>query len=395
MTMIRNILISMSLLSSSLYALSVSEVINKALEKNPSLEAISHRITANKSNINVSNQFDNPVLALADNTLDTDQAMSRSTISLQQKLPYFGKRDSLEKVALAQEEVLNGSLQKARVTLVNEIKNQAYTIWELEELYKIIEEYEHLTKQNIELFESYTATADNQHMGIMSAELTLSDLRIQRATLEAKIQTAYAKLSYLASFEIEKLSVNLVVWDLPTQQSFETALVNNKDLLLKESEIQKNRAMGKTAELNNYPDINLLASYAYREEFDNFWTFGVGFTLPIYGTEDYKKEESRALTLSSQSLKEDTKTAVNSEFKTAYVQMQSAYKIYHIVQDQALPQIEHMFELTNSSISTGGDLFMYIDTLVQKLKLEQKSIAAVGIYNRSMAKIEALSGETE
>jgi len=128
----RNIFISLYLLTSSLYALSVKEVINKALEANPSIEAISHRITANKSNINVSNQFENPVLSLADNNLDKDQAMSRSTVTLQQKLPYFGKRDSLKNIALAQEKMLDGSLQKARVTLVNEIKNQAYSIWELD-----------------------------------------------------------------------------------------------------------------------------------------------------------------------------------------------------------------------------------------------------------------------
>jgi hypothetical protein len=52
-----------------------------------------------------------------------------------------------------------------------------------------------------------------------------------------------------------------------------------------------------------------------------------------------------------------------------------------------------MFELSDSSISTGGELFKYIDILTQKLKLEQKSIAAVANYNRSKAKISALSGE--
>jgi len=382
-------------LSSSIYALSLETVIQKALEANPSLESINHKIAANKSNINVSNQFDNPVLSLADNNLDKDQAMSRSTITITQKIPYFGKRDSLEGTAIAEEAVLSQNLEKAKVALVNEIKNQAYTIWELEELYKIIKEYEHITKQNIELFESYTATADNQHMGIMSAELTLSDLRIQRATLDAQISTAYAKLSYLAAYKVNNLEQNLVVWDLPSPESFNEALQGNSDLALRDKEILKSKSMEKTAELNNYPDINVLASYAYRENFDNFWTYGIGMTLPIYGTEDDKEEEARILTLSAQSLKEDTQIAVNAEFETAYVQMKSAFRIYHIVQDEALPQIDHMFELTNSSISTGGDLFKYIDILVQKLKLEQKSIAAVGIYNRSMAKIEALSGDIE
>lgn len=383
------------ILNSTLYGLSLNEVIIKTLAKNPSLESIKYRIVASQSRIEVSKQFSNPVLTLSDNNLDTDQAMSRSTITLQQKLPYFGKRDSLREIALSEEGILSENLEQAKVSLVNEIKNQAYRVWELEKLYKIIQEYEHLTRQNIELFESYTATSDNQHMGIMSAELTLSDLRIQKSILKAKIHTTYSRLSYLAAFKIAKLDMNLVVWDLPPMQSFYESLTGNKKLSIKEKEIEKSKAIQDKTELDNYPDINILASYAYRENFDNYWTFGLGFSLPIYGTEDYKEEEARILTMSAQSLKEDTKIAIDAEFESAYVEMKSAYEIYHIVQDEALPQIEHMFELSNSAVSTGGDLFKYIDILVQKLKLEQKSIASVANYNRSMAKIEALSGEIE
>jgi len=382
-------------LSSALFGLSLDEVISKALNENPSLESITQRIAANSSNIDVSDQFSNPTLTYSQNTLDKDQAMSRQTVTVQQKLPYFGKRDSLKSVALAQEDFLIENLTQAKVVLVNEIKNQAYTIWELEKLYKIICDYEDLTKQNIELSESYTLTSDSQHMGIMSAELTLSDLRIQKSTLNAQIHVAYSKLSYLTSFEVKELEIDLVVMDMPGMKDLKDALINNHDIAIKDKEIQKRKAVVETEDLNNYPDVNLIGGYSYRENFDNYWTLGVGITLPIYGTEDHKVQEARMLTLAAESLKEDTIIAVDSAFKNAYMQMKSAYEVYHIVHDQALPQIEHMFELTSSSISTGGDLFKYIDILVQKLKLEQKSIAAVANYNRAEAKISALSGEIE
>jgi len=381
------------LLGSGLYALSLDELILKALEKNPSLESISHKISANKSNIKITDQFANPVLSYTQNSIDDNQAMSQRTVSISQKLPYFGKRDSLKKVALAQEKVLNENLEQAKVSLVNEIKNQAYTIWELEKLYKIIKEYEDLTKQNIDIFESYTSISGNQHMGIMSAELTLSNLKIQKSSLNSKIYSAYAKLSYLAAFEVKDLDIELLVKDIPSIDSLINDLTNNRNLRVREQEIQKSQAIVKTAELNNYPDVNILAGYSYRKNFDNYLTVGLGISLPIYSTEQYKEEEARKLVLFSQSLNEDTKIAINSEFQTTYLQMKSAYEIYHIVHDEAIPQINHMFELTSSSISTGGDLFKYIDILVQKLKLEQKSIVAVANYKRAEAKISALSGE--
>ncbi|MDQ7066581.1 MAG: hypothetical protein Q9M40_00435 [Sulfurimonas sp.] len=72
--------------------------------------------------------------------------------------------------------------------------------------------------------------------------------------------------------------------------------------------------------------------------------------------------------------------------------MLSSYEIYHIIQDDALPQIAHMFELSNSSISTGGDLFKYIDVLFDKLALEKQSINAVSNYNKANAQISQLAG---
>ncbi len=377
----------------SLYAMTLDEVVEGALEKNPSLESISFRIAANKSTIDVSNQFANPNISYTQNTIDDKQAMSRKTVTLQQKLPYFGKRESLKEVAVAQEGVLSETLEQAKVSLVNALKNQAYTIWELEKLYKIICDYEDLTRQNIELFESYTSTKKDQHMGIMSAELTLSDLRIQKSSLHAKIYAAYANLSYLAAFEVNDLDMELLVSEMPGRSSLLGGLDNNHEVAIKEKEIQKSQAIVKREDLNNYPDVNLLGAYSFRKNFDNYFTFGIGVSLPIYGTEDYQEEVARKLTLSTQSLKEDTKIAVNSDFESTYLQMKSAYEIYHIVYDEALPQVEHMFELTSSSIATGGDLFKYIDILVQKLKLEQQSITAIANYHRAEAKISALQGE--
>lgn len=389
----KKLLLALSILASSLYGLTLNEAISKALDKNPSLESIANRIEVNNSSIDISDQLPNPTLSFSQNTLDDSQAMSQKILTLQQKLPYYGKRDKLKNISLAEKEVLSTNLTQAKVTLVKEIKNQAYTIWELESLYKTIVSYEELTKQNIELFQSYTATSGNQHIGIMSAELTLSDLRIQKSTLNAKIYSSYAKLSYLASFEIKKLDLALSIENMPDMESLHAGLTNNTALSLSDKQIQKSNAIVESAKAENYPDVNVLAAYSFRNNFDDFMTFGIGINLPIYSTEDYKEEQARKSTLVAHSLKEDTKISVEADFKTAYLQMKSAYEIYHIIQNEALPQIEHMFELTSSSIATGGDLFKYIDILIKKLKLEQTSIAAVASYNRYIAKISALSGE--
>ena len=388
----KTLLLSALLLTSSLSAMSLSEIIDSSLNSSPSLASITANIEANKQTIEVANQFSNPELLITTNTLDNSQAMSQTVVTLKQKIPYYGKRDSKEQIALAQDEVLQEKFNQAKVTLVALIKEEAYNIWELQETYKIFDEYIELTKRNIELYESYTSVSDNQHMGIMKAELSLSDLAIAKSNIKAKIYASYARLSYLASKPVTNLELSLQMAEKPELSSFTNEMQNSPQLRIKEKELKREEAKIALASKENYPDFTLLAGYAYRENFDNYANIGLGITLPIYGTEDAKEEESRALALSTSSQKEDTKISIDSKLKIYYAQMQSSYEIYHIVQDDALPQVEHMFELSNSSISTGSDLFKYIDVLFQKLSLEQKSINAVSNYNKAQAKIAQLTG---
>ena len=380
------------LLGSTLFGITLDEIIATSLNKSPSLESINARISANKEDIELAKHFSNPKLSLITNTLDSDQAMSKTTLTLQQIIPFYSKRDSEQKVAIAEENILNEKLTYAKVALVAAIKMEAYDIWELKELYKTIDEYVILTEQNIELYESYATTTDNNHMGIMKAKLSLSDLQITRSTLNAKIYSHLARLSYLAAFEVNELDIKLQISQKPELQKYQIMLVNSPDLAIKRGELAKRDAQIEVAYINNYPDINLIGGYNYRENFDDFWSIGIGLSLPIYGSEDSKLQKARSLALSVKSQENDTQLSINSTLKVYFSQMKSSYKIYHIIQDDALPQVEHMFELSSSSISTGSDLFKYIDVLFQKLKLEQKSINAVVSYNKAYAKISQLSG---
>jgi len=389
----KNILFIALVFYTTLQAVSLDEIINSSLSANPSLEVITARIEANKQSIDVANQFTNPELSLTTNTINSSEPMSQTVLTFKQKIQYYDKRDTKQNVSMAEADVLSEKLRFAKVALVAEIKTQAYTIWELRELKKIINEYITLTKRNITLYESYTTVDPSQHMGIMKAELSLADLDIQKSTLDAKIYGAYARLSYLSAFKVENLDINLVIENKPDLAKLQKTLVNNPTIALKEKELQKQHANVQAADINNYPDLNLIAGYAYRQNFDDYMNFGLSLSLPMYGTEDAQEEEARALELSFVSQKKDSEIAVDAILQAYYAQMLSSYDIYHIIQDDALPQIGHMFELSNSSISTGGDLFKYIDVLFNKLSLEQKSINAVANYNKAEAKIAFLAGD--
>lgn len=389
----KTFLLSALLMGASLNAFTLEEVIQSSLSKNPSLDVIEARLEANKQSIDVANQFTNPEMSLTSNTIDSSQAMSQTVVTIKQKIQYYNKRDSKQEVSLANEELLKEQLNSAKVALVGEIKQEAYTLWELREQKRIINEYIKLTQKNIELFEAYTSVSSNQHMGIMKAELSLADLSIENSTLDAKIYAAYSRLSYLATTDINSLEIGLTLRNKPDLEILKQTILHNPSIAMKEKEIKKQDANIVITDVNNYPDFNLIAGYAYRENFDNYFNFGLSLALPIYGTEDALEEEAKALKIALVSQKSDLEISIDSQLKVYYAQMLSAYQTYHIIQDDALPQVAHMFDLSSSSIATGGDLFKYIDVLFDKLKLEQKSITAVALYNKNRAKISELAGE--
>ena len=391
----RKTLITLLALINSLWAIGLDEVVSSALQTNPSLTSISARLQANEQSVEIASHFDNPQLLLSKNTLDSAQPMSQSVLTINQKLPYYSKRDSKKNAALAQDGVISEELRFAKVELVRRIKEEAYAIWELEEFKKIINEYVKLTRQNIELHEAYVSDAQNHHMGIMKAKLSLAQLEIHTSELNSKIDSAYARLSYLAALEVKDLRISLEMGEKPDLNLLLLAMKNNPSVAIKTKELLAQNAQVQLADINQYPDFNLMAGYAYREKFENYFNFGVGVSLPIYATESAMKEREKAKALSVASQGEDVKSSVNSTLRAYYSQMLSAHEIYHIIEDDALGQIEHMFEISDSSLSTGGDLFKYVDVLFSKLKLEEKSVNAVGNYYRAKAKISALKGELQ
>jgi hypothetical protein len=139
----------------------------------------------------------------------------------------------------------------------------------------------------------------------------------------------------------------------------------------------------------------LSAAYSVRSEFDNYFNFGVGITLPIYGVESSKYQQQKKLLLSQEVQKKDIQINLKNRFKSFYIQMQNAYEVYKIINDEALAQIKHMLDITSSSVSTGSNLLKQIKILQKKLTYEQKRINAVSLYNTNYAKILQLSGATK
>jgi len=381
-------------------ATTLESIIEKTLATHTSLEAIKERINAEDYQISASRNFYNPEISFAINDIQFEDPLTRTlepmqttSINLKQKIPSFGKRDADTDKSRALKNQMSSTMEAVKVELVKQIKITAYQIWEVNQELNITAEYIGVTKQNIELNTAYSSTRDNSHMGIMSAELTLSKLKIKKSKYESRRKALYAKLAYLAGEQIDELDISLKVRAPKAYDYYLQNLSHNRGYAAKSSEIVVAQRDVKVKDLSGNVDPYVQVGYYYRQDFPDYMNVSFGMALPIYGSESDNTESARKIVLAKSAESQDYLHNLESQLGGLYAELEDAYAISTILTDESMPQIAHMFELTNASVKNGQDLFVYIDLLKQKLTLDEQLIQATTKLHTTEAALDALIGE--
>ena len=383
-----------------LQAETINQLIDKSLRNHRSLKAIEQRMSAADDYIAKTRNFENPNISLTINDIQFGDISNRSLEPMQwsalkarQKFPWFGKRDANTLYEQAKKNIIFSSLEAARVKLAEAIRATAYTIQELENRIAILRKYEKVTRENIDLNTAYTATQANSHSGIISAELTLSAIKIRIEKLKSLRESQKAKLEYLVQSKIKNLKVNMKVKKPASLARYVGSAERNRDYHIRLARTKAAKAKNSVKEMAKYADPYVEMGYFERQDYPDYGSISIGVSAPIYGTEQLDSEAARKEALSAKSEAIDYRYKLESEIKSVYAQLKESYRIYRIIRYESLPQVEHMFELNTASVQSGGDLFAYIDILKQKLTLDEQLVAAKADYLRTEAKLKSLIGE--
>ena len=381
-------------------AQSIHKLIDRSIKKHPSLQSIQYRLSAMDERIEGSQKFSNPDLSVTINDIQFDHPTDRSlepmqyqAINFKQKFPWFGKLDALKTFTQAQKSVMLNSFEAAKIQLAEEIRITAYTIKELEERILIVNRYKNLAEQNIDLYTAYASTENESHTSSLSSSLMLAKIKIRSEHYNTILKSQRAKLKYLVQENVSSISDTLHIRHPKSLGSYLSKLQNNPNYHMKLSEKEVADANKAIHDLSIMPDPYVKVGYFNRTEYPDYASVTVGISLPIYGSEKLKSEAARKEVLAAQSASLDYRNSLESEINIMHAKLTEAYKIYNIIQNESLPQLEHMFELSQSNIQNGGDMFAYTNLLEQKLALEEQSASIKGEYLRTEARLKSLIGE--
>lgn len=383
-----------------LQAQSIQQLIDQSIKKHPSLQTIQYRLSAMDERIEESQNFSNPDLSFTVNDIQFDDPFDRglepmqfSAINVKQKFPWFGKLGARKAFAKAQKDLIIDSYEVAKITLAKEIRMTSYTMKELEERIRIVNRYKAVAQQNIELYTSYASTENKSHTSMMAASLMLAKIKIKYERYTMILKNQQAKLKYLVQSNVSTVSDPLEIKRPGSLESYLSRSQNNLNYHMKLSEQNIADANKVIQELSITPDPYINIGYYNRQEFPDFASVTVGISLPLYGSEKRQAEAARKEALAAASASLDYRSSLESDITVMYAKLTEAYQIYNIIQNESLPQLEHMIELSQSGIQSGGDLFAYTNLLEQKLDLEEQRISIKAEYLRTQAQLKSLIGE--
>jgi len=383
-----------------LQAQSIQQLIDQSIKRHPSLKTIQHRLSAMDERIEESQNFSNPDLSFTINDIQFDDPFDRdlepmqfNAINVKQKFPWYGKLDAKESFTKAQKDLIVDSYEVAKITLAKEIRMASYTMKEFEERIRIVKQYKAVAQQNIELYTSYASTENRSHTSMMAASLMLAKIKIKYERYTMILKNQKAKLKYLVQSDVSKISDPLEIKRPKSLESYLSKSQNNLNYHMKLSEQNIAEANKVIEDLSITPDPYLNVGYYNRSEFPDFVSVTVGVSLPLYGSEKHKAEAARKEALAAASASLDYRSSLESDISVMYAKLTEAYHIYNIIQNESLPQLDHMIELSQSGIQSGGDLFAYTNLLEQKLDLEEQRISIKAEYLRTQAQLKSLIGE--
>jgi len=379
-------------------AQSIQQLINYG-KKHHSLQSIKHRLSSMDERIAKSQKWANPDLSLTISDIQFRKPLSRDeermqfqSINFKQKFPWFGKLAARKALVQEEKHVVLHSLEAAQVQLAYKIRVTAYTIKEIEGRIHILKKYMRLAKQNIKLYTDYIATDDMSHTSSVSAELSLAKIEIRSERYKSLLKAQKEKLNYLVQKRISKISDKLRIKKSKSLRYYLAGVRKNPSYHRKLAQSDVALANKALVDLDKHPDPYVQVGYYNRVNFPDYATVSVGISLPIYGTEELNSEIAQKEALARKSEYIDYKELLQSEIHENYAKLTEAYRIYKIIQNKSLPQLQHMLELSASAIEEGADLFTYTNILEQKLALEEERIAIMAEYMRTTAKLKSLIG---
>ncbi len=371
-----------SLLTSSIYAKEVKQVVNEAINTNSSLQALEQSILLAKEQIDLAGKWQNPILNFGANDIQFDdiskrdlEPMQAQFIGLNQMIPIGDKKELEEEIARDDYELSKLVLADKKLELESKIYEYIYNIKLVEERVALFSKL----KQNIaelqKLLEEFYKYNKASQIDILKVQTLYDELDISEQKLNNNLRVFKLQLEQLTYTKFKDIDISTELEKL--------TLVNNIDshpkILQIEKNIEKFNTTSKLEEEKKNSDINFGVKYFQRDsKYEDYINISVAIPLSIYGSEDIKVRKAKFKANEYKNLLQDSKLKFTNQIKILQDNIDNAFYSYKKLNESIIPkynQIQKTLESYNRFSSLKQiDSKQLIRNLNELIKYKLKAI---------------------
>lgn len=392
--------------------LTLQQCINTALKNHPAINAAAGTIRQSESKIGqaragyypqINIQSDYSRIGQAPTSLRSDPYNYYSnSLNLNQTLFDFGKTSSSVDIQILTKQSAEADFQNTAASLVLGVKEAYYSFLKAKMSEIVAKETVNQFQQHFDVAETFFETGKSSKIDVTSAEVNLSNARIQLISVQNALHIARVTLNKAMGlisapeydveeqFYLEKISI-----------SFETALAqayeNRPDLLstgLKKEALEKGIDLNKKGYL---PVLSGNAAYGYAGDdtsMDKSWNVGVALAFPLFSglSTKYAVDEARANLDVAKANEESLRQSVYQEVQSAWLNRREAFERIEAGRI-IVRQAEENVELAKGRYETGvGNSIEITDAMIKLNNAKMTYITALSDFSVAQARLEKAIG---
>ncbi|MDO8700755.1 MAG: TolC family protein [Deltaproteobacteria bacterium] len=350
--------------------LTLSEFVAQALEKNPEIVRLRHRLNGMAARAKQAPYLEDPeiVFQLGGVPLSNPTSFNQSdtnSIGIRQKLPFFGKLGLKEKIAQQETKVLEQELRAKEREVVAMTKMAYADLFMAQRAIEILREQLEIMRTTIRATEARYEVGRVTQQDVFKALLEQSELMNQLIVAEQESSTAEVKLNS-AMVRPPRTPIRLPA-ELTLPDGAVT-LAGIEDLVLAtrpelkgaEEEIQRSERMYELADKNRkFPDFMLGWDYMRmpmemkKDRYAAMVNISIPFSPWTIGRRNYEVEESLAEIRAAKANRDAMKTLTLREMGESQAKLHAARRSVALFREGLLSQAELSFRAAMAAYQTG------------------------------------------
>lgn len=382
------------------------DLLKEARENNPELKAFAARIKAREARASAEGRLDDPTLKIEMEDLSREHPLNASPgnsmltrYTVAQMFPFPGKLPLKKKIALKEARTASYEFDVKGLEVAAMVKEAYFEYSFITEAIKRTEEIRSLLSQMAGIAGTRYSTGHASQQDVIKVNFESSMIENDVITLEAERSIAGARLKSLLNRPQDTpigdpapLSKEKVAFD--TNELIKTALDNNPEIKMLESDAEASELGEELAKKDYYPDV--MAGVAPIQRDGRFDSYDLMFqiNIPIWrGKYGSRADEARSNAVFSRTRLLSGKNAKGFEVKSAAVQAEAARKTAELFETSLIPQVELSFESALRNYSSGKtDFITLLDTERELKKARMDYLKALLEYRKKVAALEKTVG---